>query len=265
MATDTLSGRVAPYFDLLYADKDLQAEADYVASLLNKFGNRPRSILAFGSRTGKCELALTELGYEVTRIERSGEWATWDAEFGAATGGELGDSGFEMAEPQNSHPASRNSQPAAFDAVILLDHVVNYQTRDSDLSAVFDNATRNLQTGGLLLFDVWYGPAVLAHHLETHVKRLADERMELTCITEPYLCSEWDCVQLVYTLFVRDKRDGRIREISEMHTMRYFALSEIRNMADCHGLDVMHAEEWLTGRSPSIDTRGVCFVARKRT
>ena len=270
--TSEMPGHVAPYYHLLYADKDFQAEADYVASLLDTYGDRPQSILAFGSRTGKCELALAEMGYEVAGIERNDEMVGL-AEARSREPGRfpISDFRFPIGGAENSQPAprspqlaTRNPQPATFDAVIFLDRAFSYHTRDSDLSTVFDNAAQHLETGGFFLFDVWYAPAVLSQGLETRVQRVADERVELTCITEPYLCSEWNCLQLVYTLFVRDKRDGRIREFSEMHTTRYFTIPEIKTIADCRGFDVVRPERWLTGQLPCTDTRGACFVARKQ-
>ncbi len=246
-----MSGLVAPYYDILYADKDFQAEADYVASLLNRYGDCPKSILEFGSRTGKCERALVAMGYDVTRVTTSQEMA---AEAGSRVrSGESGNAEIGAVDLGQT-----------FDAVVLLDRAMSYHTRDSDLLAVFDNAALHLDTGGLLLFDVWYGPAVLARGLETRVQRVADEHVEVTCITEPHVCSEWNGIQIVYTLFVRDKRDGRIREIDEMHTMRYFTIPEIRTIAHSRGLEVVRAEGWLIGGLPCTDTRGACIVTRKR-
>jgi SAM-dependent methyltransferase len=45
-----------------------------------------------------------------------------------------------------------------FDAVVALFHVISYQT---DFAVALDTAARHLKTGGLFLFDVWHGPAVL--------------------------------------------------------------------------------------------------------
>ena len=53
-----------------------------------------------------------------------------------------------------------------FDAVIALFHVVSYQTTEHDLRATFATAARHLNPGGVLLFDVWHGPAVLAQQPE---------------------------------------------------------------------------------------------------
>jgi len=48
----TVFNDYARYYDLLYQDKDYQAEADYVAGLMKRFHLEARSILKLGSGTG---------------------------------------------------------------------------------------------------------------------------------------------------------------------------------------------------------------------
>ena len=63
----------ARYYDLLYQDKDYQAEADYVAALIRRFHPDAQSILEMGSGTGKHARLLADRGYKVHGIERSPE------------------------------------------------------------------------------------------------------------------------------------------------------------------------------------------------
>ena len=48
-----------------------------------------------------------------------------------------------------------------FDVVIALFHVISYQTTNDDVTAAFQTARQHLNPGGIFIFDVWYGPAVL--------------------------------------------------------------------------------------------------------
>src|SRR4051794_24460513 len=65
--------RYAAFYDLLYHDKDYEAEAHYVARNLR--GARPdaRSILELGSGTGRHGRLLAGMGFDVYGIERSAE------------------------------------------------------------------------------------------------------------------------------------------------------------------------------------------------
>ncbi len=63
----------ARYYDLLYRDKDYQAEADYVAGLIQRFNPKAQSILELGSGTGIHAALLAEKGFTVHGIERNAE------------------------------------------------------------------------------------------------------------------------------------------------------------------------------------------------
>ena len=63
----------ARYYDLLYRDKDYEAETEYVAALICKFHPSARSILKLGSVTGIHVSLLAEKGFTVHGIERSPE------------------------------------------------------------------------------------------------------------------------------------------------------------------------------------------------
>lgn len=60
-------------YDLLYADKDYSKEADYVDKVIKKYYPSARSILEYGSGTGRHGLLLMKKGYHVFGIERSRE------------------------------------------------------------------------------------------------------------------------------------------------------------------------------------------------
>ena len=55
----------ARYYDRLYRDKDYQAEADYVAGLIQRFNPNAHSILELGSGTGIHAALLAEKGFTV--------------------------------------------------------------------------------------------------------------------------------------------------------------------------------------------------------
>jgi len=48
-----------------------------------------------------------------------------------------------------------------FDAVLMMFAVLGYQTTNEDVLAALNTVSRHLKPGGLFIFDVWYGPAVL--------------------------------------------------------------------------------------------------------
>src|SRR5438132_9661515 len=63
--------RYSAYYDLLYRDKNYQAETDYVARTLLAANPNTKDVLEFGSGTGRHGTLLADCGFNVLGIERS--------------------------------------------------------------------------------------------------------------------------------------------------------------------------------------------------
>ena len=237
------------YYDLLYRDKNYIAEADYVAQLLQEYGDG-RSLLEFGSGTGRHGRLLAERGYLVTGVERSAEMIA-QAEQG---------NGFNCVEGNICDVRLGRT----FDAVLSLFHVVSYQTTNTLVRAVFDRAAEHLRPGGVFIFDIWYTPAVYAQRPEPRIKRFSDEDFDIIRFAEPSLHPGENRVDVKYTIIAKNRRQGIVQEIEEVHPMRHFSLPELDLLADCSGFERITAEEFLSGAPPSAKTWGVCLVMRKR-
>lgn len=244
----------ARYYDLLYRDKDYVAEAEYVAGLIRKFNPSAISILELGSGTGIHASLLAEKGFTVHGIERSSEMLArsqslaensdvWD-ERPTFTAGDIREIRL------NKH----------FDAVIALFHVISYQTTNEDVTAAFETARHHLNPGGIFIFDIWYGPAVLTERPAVRIKRMGDDQTEITRLAEPVLHPNENLVDVNYHVFVHDIQSGMVKELRETHVMRYFFMPEIKLFAMQNEFKILHTEEWLSGKSPGFDTWGACVV-----
>lgn len=250
--------KYSAYYDLLYRDKDYAAEAKYVARTIGSARPGTRSILELGSGTGHHGRLLAALGFNVHGIERSADMVamvhTAPAPPATAMGGsftcEVGD--------VRSADLGRT-----FDAVIALFHVISYQTTNEDLQAAFRVAAHHLAPGGVFLFDVWHGPAVLTVQPKKRVKSVADDRFEVTRIARPELDSNRSTVKVTYEMKCKDRQSGDVVRFSEEHPMRYLFPTEIEFLARGSGMRVVTTEEFLTSRPPSPATWGVAYLLRR--
>jgi SAM-dependent methyltransferase len=246
------------YYDLLYRDKDYNRESDYVGRSIKGINGEARSLLEFGSGTGRHASRLAEQGFEVLGVERS-ESMVAAARMAHRDSKRSGEGSFRCMQGD----VRTVSVDRTFDAVIALFHVVSYQTSNEDLRATFANAARHLQPGGLFLFDVWHGPAVLRQRPSVRIKKLEDERIRLTRIAEPELDTNASVVAVRYTMLVESKQDRSLVTFNEEHRMRYLFPVEIALLAERTGFRVERSEEFLTGCPPSEDTWGVAYLLRR--
>jgi SAM-dependent methyltransferase len=251
----TVFAAYARYYDLLYADKDYEGEARYVASLLERHCPGARTLLDLGCGTGRHARALARLGYDVLGVDRSEEMVAQANDSGAAGPANPGRTSFATGDLR-FYRAGRT-----FDAVTALFHVVSYQTANADLEAAFDTARAHLRPGGVFVFDCWYGPAVLTERPSVRVKRLGDGETRVVRLAEPAFLPNENRVDVAYTVLVRDGASGAVEEVRENHCMRYLFLPEIDGLLERRGLRRLAAEEWLTGRAPGTTTWGLCVVA----
>jgi len=243
----------ARYYDLLYRDKDYAAEADYVHSLIQRFAPGARALLELGCGTGKHARLLAGRGYRVHGVEVSADMLARAREQQAEDGRDGG-----LTFTQGDIRAVRLGE--TFDVVISLFHVFSYMSTNDDLAAAFATARAHLRPGGILIFDCWYGPAVLTERPAVRVKRMEDETIEVTRLAEPRLRAQDNVVDVNYHVLIRNKQTQAVSEVKEAHHMRYLFIPEIELLAKAAGLTVLHSEEWLTARSPGVDTWGVSFV-----
>lgn len=247
------------YYDLLYSDKDYESEARYINSLLKKYAPCTKSVLDLGCGTGRHAELLTSFGYDVHGIDMS-------------TG--MLAKAHERAK-QNPHLSFSESNiqdfelQRQFDAVTALFHVMSYQTTNENVKSVFECVKKHLNVSenagvGVFIFDVWFGPSVLWQKPELRIKRMENEKISVTRIAESNLLENDNVVEVSYDIFVKDLKNGVIKEIKELHRMRYFFVQEIMSFAQSSGFEVLDFFEFMTGRKLNRDTWGSLFVLQKK-
>lgn len=112
---------------------------------------------------------------------------------------------------------------------IYLFHILSYQTTDRDVEEFFEMARCHLKDNGILIFDVWYKPAVLKQLPEKRTKNLEDDERRVVRHCKPDIKLEAHIVDVNYTLDILNKINNTQKIIRETHSMRYFSDEEIKN------------------------------------
>lgn len=249
-------GKYAQYYDLLYSDKDYDGEVRFINGLIQKHVPSAKNLLELGCGTGIHAEKLAATGYSVHGVDLSAEMLKCAEErirYLPKDGAKR--LSFSCGDIRQFHGRAR------FDAVISLFHVVSYQPKNNDLAAVFNTAKQHLKLNGVFIFDCWYGPAVLSDPPVVRVKRLEDERIEVTRIAEPEMYPNENRVDVHYQVFIKDKSTGRMEILKETHRMRYLFKPEIEQILELSGLSLINGQEWLSDNELDFSTWNGCFIA----
>lgn len=220
----------AYYYNSFYKDKDYVEEAKQVNEILKKYGRNIKSIINFGCGTGRHDIELIKLGYEMEGIDLSAGMIDVAKKNVLSLG---------MCEELSVSDVRSFVPKKKYDAVISLFHVMSYQNRNEDILNAFKTARKCLDKEGIFLFDVWYGPGVLTDLPVVRVKEVEDERYKLTRIARPVLHDKTNVVDVCYEVLITSKIDNVTKTINEVHNMRYFFRPELELLLNMTGFELI--------------------------
>jgi SAM-dependent methyltransferase len=216
--TEVFGAGYADSYDDLYADKDYSAECDLLEEIFRRAAAPVRSLLDLGCGTGRHSVELAARGYDVVGVDLS-EGMLERARL-RALDQKVDRTTFVLGDIQTIDVGRR------FDAVVSMFAVVGYQIGDAAVLSTLANVRRHLEPGGKFVFDVWYGPAVLAVGPSARVKVVATEDGEIERRASGTLEPGGHVCSVEYGLIRR--RAGRADDTaSETHRMRYFFEDEL--------------------------------------
>jgi SAM-dependent methyltransferase len=272
----SLSGTKPPFgkayaaaYDSLYADKDYAGECDIIEALFRAHGGklperdpparadgaRIRDVLDLGCGTGRHAVEMGRRGYRVVGSDRS-EAMLALARAGATEAG--ADVIFITADMADGHFAG------PFDACVCMFASLGYAGVGPGLDATLANVRAHLQTGGLFIFEVWYGPAVLAQGPTARWRPFtnAEGRTGVRSVTAELEPGEDVCV-VKYELTLASARGGAPSVAREEHRVRYFFRETLEHCLADRELELVELTGFPdTSAPPSEATWNVIGVAR---
>lgn len=116
--------------------------------------------------------------------------------------------------------------------------VLGYQLEDADVAAALATVRVHLEPGGLFVFDVWNGSAVLADQPGERRVSVTDRTAHITRKTGADLDIERHLIFVTFD-FERIDADGRTEEWQEEHIVRYFFPQELELALRQNQLDLL--------------------------
>jgi SAM-dependent methyltransferase len=254
--SDIFGSSYSDSYDLLYDEKDYNAECDVLERIFREYAEKPiASILDLGCGTGNYALRLAQRGYEVSGVDLSESML------------EVARKKMENAQVsiQFFHSDIGSIQlDRQFDAAIMMFAVLGYQYTNERVIKTLKNISSLLKPRGLLIFDVWYGPAVLLQKPQEKCRIIHSGNDTVIRVTRPELDTFNQFCDVRFNLY--RVRDGKqVVETEEVHRMRFFFAQELSFALESTGLEFVRIGQFPEiERDPADGSWNIMVVARKK-
>ena len=248
----------AYYYDLLYRDKDYSGESNFICKLMAQYTPDSGTILELGCGTCGHAEHLAKAGHLIHGVDFSTNMLKIAEARRAILAPELRQ---KICLTKGDVRSVELGQK--FDVVLSLFHVMSYQITNDDLLAAFATAQKHLNKGGIFIFDCWYGPAVLVDPPVVRIKRIEADDIQIIRLAEPVLDINNNLVTVKYQMLMIDKKTHKVKSFFEDHVMRYLFEPEISEYLKSVGIELIHTEEWLTGKTPGSGSWNISVVGKK--
>lgn len=258
-ATELPFGLYAEIYDVLYQDKNYAAEAAFVIELIRQFLPEPstrKRVLDLACGTGRLAFELASMGLDVAGGDVSDQMIAVARKSAAAKS-------VTIPFHVESFQKCRNIG-GTYDAVLAMFASLGYLLTRNELTDALSGIRGLLEPGGLFIFDVWNGLAVIRDYSPVRVKRAAGSRSNVIRISRTSI-DEIEQISTVEFDFVVFHGSAEPIEFSEKHLVRFFFPREIVEILTESGFEVLLQCPFLDA-SRSLEPRdwNATFVARKR-
>ncbi len=213
-------------YDNLYQDKDYTKECDFIEAVFKKFSVDVKRVLDLGCGTGEHALILAKHGYQVMGVDRSQDMLEIAIKKAEKAG---------LAIKFTAGDLTTIKLQSSFDAVVSMFAVMSYQTSNAAFASACKTAADHLISGGIFIFDCWYGPAVITERPTVRIKEVTlNDSEKIIRLTEPTLDTFTHIVMTCFTL-LKIKDDHLINETKESHFMRFLFPQEVKYVLEVAG------------------------------
>jgi SAM-dependent methyltransferase len=239
------------YYDLLYATKPYEAEAEYVLDQVRRIRPVSPALLELGSGTGNHAQHFSTRGFAVTGVERSELMGKLSlAKHIPMFGHVLGD-------------MTNFSIDKKFDLAVSLFHSICYLTSNEQLVQCFQNVRDHLNADGIFCFDFWYGPAVLQDIQATRERVVEGAGLCIHRSARTEMFTEKNVAVVHYEMDVYDDKSNHLEKVLERHPMRYLSIPEVDLICKQTGFKLIKSESFMTGGTPDRNTWNVLSILQR--
>ncbi len=233
------------FYDLLMQDVDYVARAEYILSLFEKHGKRPRSVLDIACGSGSLCAELIRRGIDTVGVDASDSML-------AKASAKLPEALWLCQDMRDM-----DLYGTVDGAVCILDSL-NHLCRTADVARVFRRARLFVEPGGLFIFDV---NTPYKHREVLADRAFVAEEDGVLCVWRNRYISRSGEVEILLDFFVEGE-DGRYERYWDTVRERAYSERTLRRLLAETGWETLAVYEDMTTLPPSATCQRMVFVAR---
>ena len=205
----------ADTYDIVYRDKDYAREVEAIGRLFKRHRTGAiKSVLDLGCGTGRHAILLARSDLDVVGVDQSDSMLDHARKLA------------QESKPGNSLTFLKGDvrdfdAGNTFDAALMMFNVLGYMTSNDDLLAALRSVRRHVRDGGLFVFDIWYGPAVVAQPPTDRIKEFKQPAGEMIRVVKGKIYPQENRYDVSIRLITIDNNVVR-SDTAESHPVRYF-------------------------------------------
>lgn len=244
------------YYDNIYKNKDYEEETKFLLEAIQKFSkNECKTILSWGCGTGSYEILLKKKGFDITGVDFSEEMLNIAKSKIKKLNIEID---FLKGDVRNIKLNKK------FDLVLAMFNIIGYQNTNQDVQDFIQNTARHLNSGGILMLDGWYQPAILKDRPENRIKIIDMENgLKAKRITTQELNIEKSLLNITFKITEVDQ-DNKNQEMVENHPMRFFTYNEIEYFLSQNGFKLLNICHFKNLDEPISENHWDMFVIAEK-
>ncbi len=243
--------KYADYYDEIYLQKDYKKEVDFLMSVVKKYSPvKVKSILSLGCGTASHDIILAQKGFDILGIDGSAKMIKIAKHKVREAGVSID---FKVADISNIKVNKK------FDFAMAMFNIVGYMTENDAMENMLKNVSRSLKKGSLMVFDGWYGPAVLKDKPQNRARKFLKDGKEITRLTTQTIDTEKSIIDITFTISVNGKK-----VTEENHPMRFWYLKEIEYFLHKNGFAMLKVCNFMDLNSTISENKWDIFVIAKK-
>ena len=220
----------------------------YIESIFEKYGSKPRKILDVACGTGTLTLLLASKGYEMAGIDRASGMLEIARHKAASQDLNIT---FHQGDMLNIELDSK------FDAILCTYDSINYAGNEEELGNAFNSISSHLQPNGLFIFDVTTERNIVEHF---HNKTFSENHEDYSYIWKNNYLHHSKMCRTFLTFFI--KEGDVFRRYEEIHNQRIYDVSTVHELLVTSGYKMLSAYDMYTFNRWTRNSDRINFTAQ---